>query len=130
MNTPRYIAKMVNGDYELCRADATHQIHRSILAVIGAGLAIGGLSRGSAAGGAMVGIGAGLIYAGVTGKNPLSLLKSLGGNVGSREQLGPSHQSGRKVQRMQGAQDEVEEASMASFPASDPPAHRATTATT
>jgi len=114
---------MVNGDYELFRSDASHQLQRSMLAVIGAGLAIGGLTRGSAIGFAMAGVGAGLVYAGVTGKNPIQLLgrQKDGMGDGEMDELGPSHQSGRKVQRMQGAQDQVEEASMASFPASDPP---------
>lgn len=122
MTTPRFTAKMIGGDYQLVRDDAGHKVNRSLLTVLGAGVLVSGLTRHSSLGVVLSALGGGLLYAGLTGRNPCTALMRAIESVGESPE-GPSHQHGRRVQRMQSPQDRVEEASMASFPASDAPAH-------
>ena len=126
MTTPRFTAKMIGGDYQLVRDDAGHKVNRSLLTVLGAGVIASGLTRHSSLGVVLTALGGGLLYAGLTGRNPCrAIMRAIESAGASPGPIGPSHQHGRRVQKMQSPQDRVEEASMASFPASDAPAHSA-----
>ena len=71
--------------------------------------------------------GAGLIYRGVTGRNPLAKLFCSEGSAKTRLDHGPSYQRDFRGRAPQKPQDAVDESSMESFPASDPPAHTVST---
>jgi hypothetical protein len=103
------------GDYP--RADAT------VWALWGGILTLIGLRRLSLL---MLALGGGMIYHSVTGRNPLRMLNSM-----YRRRLcdgSPSHQHDLHP-AAQTPKDDVDEMSMESFPASDPPARMAGTGT-
>ena len=125
MANKRFTAKKVGDQYVVVPQGTESEMQRTACG-FGSALAIVlGLKRGGLLGMLLTVAGVGGVYHALTGRNPISsfLREHRGGLRGEPSQT-PSHQGDWKESEQLPA-DDVDEAAMESFPASDPPASRA-----
>ena len=77
MTAPHYVAVKVNDRYEMRRADPQGKVANSMMTVGGGLLALYGLSRRGVLGTLTALLGGGMMYTGLTGRDPLQLIEQL-----------------------------------------------------
>jgi hypothetical protein len=129
--TPRYIVKKVDDQYVTVRQAEVDPATTTLLTVGGLWTAWWGVKQRGFIGLGAIGLGACLLYRGTTGRSLIDQITCGSCDSAKRGGAGesPSFQNDYRDPSRQVAADEVDEMSMESFPASDPPARHASTAT-
>ena len=120
MSTQHYVVKKIGEKYVPVPQEGMKTL---ALWTGGGGLLAGaGLLKRGISGSILMLLGGGMIYRGITGRNPLECISDyLANSGGESEEHGPSYQHDFKNKAEQTPDDQVDEAVMESFPASDPP---------
>ena len=129
MASPTYVARKVGDQYVVVPKNPPGTVGGAAWLLGGAVCVLAGTTRRGICGGAMGLVGAGMLFRGATGLNPLMLLCPgcrRGGRDGGPDESPSFQHDDQGLPTRQAPEDEVDEAAMESFPASDPPARSAT----